>query len=200
MIKKLCRLSSGGLRAADAGGVELGRRFLGGHGDQDGQDDYVRQGIPPGQEDQARERHGRGKQIVIVRPDKKLVWIIFPSTKTYMESGQRSDIDIAKLTNPSELRKHGTVKSLGTERVNGYVCDKTLFIAKDKRIGTSTMWISKELQWPLKSETKGPQGTMTMDCKNIKTGPLSAALFEIPKGYKKQAMPKMPMMPPGKAR
>jgi outer membrane lipoprotein-sorting protein len=147
---------------------------------------------------------GGVKQIAIVRPDKKVVWVIFPATKTYMEMPQTRDMDVSRYTDFAALKKYGAIKSLGRANVCGYVCDKTLFIANDKRLGTSTMWVSKELQWPLRVESKGPHGLVVVDSKNIKTGPLSPALFEIPKGYKKQAMPNMPMMPrknaPGRGR
>lgn len=142
---------------------------------------------------------GGMKRTVIMRPDKKVVWILNPAAKTYMEMPQRPGADASNPYDPEKLKKFGTVKNLGTEKIGGFECDKMLFTPKQKQMGTSTTWIAKELKWPLKTVAKSPRGTVTTETKNIKTGSVPSSLFELPKGYKKEAMPKMPqghgMMP-----
>ncbi len=54
-----------------------------------------------------------------------------------------------------------------------------------------TGWFSLKLDYPIKTVfTKGTE-TMTVEYKNIKAGPLDAALFEVPPGYQKMNTPTM---------
>ncbi|MGC8862632.1 MAG: DUF4412 domain-containing protein [Armatimonadota bacterium] len=138
---------------------------------------------------------GPNKRIVIVRPDKKVTWMIDPKSKTYVEMpvGPRM-MDPSILKDEAELKKLAVKKNLGTEKVNGFVCDKFQLTYKDKNMGSAIVWVSKQLEWPLKTESKSPHGTMVAEAKNVKVGKQSPSLFEIPKGYKKFTMPQRPGM------
>ena len=142
-----------------------------------------------------------GNRIIILRQDKKVMWMLDPATKTYVELPMREKVDFAKLGEDARLKKMAVKKPMGREKVNGVLCDKFQLVYKDKRMGTSTHWVSNDLQWPIKTESKGPN-TMLMECKNIKVGAQPMSLFELPKGYKKTKMPSggpmgmgMPKMP-----
>ena len=148
------------------------------------------------------------KQINIMRGDKKVTWMLNEKDKTYWEM-KHPDNNASMLANPSDwekaMLKLGTKKKIGTEKVNGYDCDKYLFIYHDKNKGTQTMWISKKLKIMIKVMHQIPNGgAITTEYKNIKVGNQPMSLFEIPKGYKKSQMPSMPRglekkggMPPG---
>jgi len=135
------------------------------------------------------------KQTMIVRPDKKVAWMLNAATKQYMEMPMRPRMDLSRLADDADLRKMATKKSLGTETVNGYRCEKSLYTFKNKNMGTMTVWMSKDLQWPVKSENKSARGAGITEFKNIKKMRPADSLFEIPKGYKKMAMPGGPGMP-----
>jgi Domain of unknown function (DUF4412) len=138
------------------------------------------------------------KTSTITRIDKKVIWIINHGDKMYMEMPamvdtlQASKIDV-------DLTKIADKKKVGTEKVNGYKCDKYLITYKDKSMGTMTQWISKKLNYPIKMVYHSSYGDMYTNYKNIKEGRVKNSVFEIPKDYKKMTMPgmggQMPHMP-----
>ncbi|RPI78560.1 MAG: DUF4412 domain-containing protein [Desulfobacteraceae bacterium] len=137
-------------------------------------------------------KEGGQDSIIITDLKKKTTYILNPKDKTYMEmalSGQMA----ASAADPEFQKDFGTWKDLGTETVNGYLCDKRLFTPKDKSLGMnqSTQWIAREIKYPIKSVTKTAQGDMTMEYKNIKTGNVSDSVFKIPAGYTKMEIPGM---------
>ncbi|MHB0998786.1 MAG: DUF4412 domain-containing protein [Armatimonadota bacterium] len=133
-----------------------------------------------------------GKWITIIRPDKGLMWMLISSTKSYTEM-ENAKVDIKAMPSlESMIKKKPNVKSLGTEKVSGYVCNKYKY-TDTKNNATGTIWISTKLQQEIKSISKSRQGSMTTLVSNIKEAKQPDSLFTIPKGYKKQEMP----MPPG---
>ena len=143
------------------------------------------------------------KQIVIVRGDKGLVYMLQPAARQYMKmQGVKGELGMNNSKAMDELRKSATQKRLGRENVSGYSCDKSLFTFKDKKRGTLTLWSATKLGGhPIKTEMKTSRGGVFMEYKNIKEGRQSASLFELPAGYKPMKMPAgMPGMPgvPGK--
>lgn len=144
---------------------------------------------------------GQATSTLIIRPDKKKVWLINPQLKRYTElpyDPTKSDVSI--LSNEKELSKIAVKKKLGSEKVNGYDCEKFQLTLKNQQGTTSTIWLAKKLQFPIKTQTQTPNGTVTAECKNIKPGAPSRKLFEIPTGYKKVEMHELhgnPPAPPG---
>jgi hypothetical protein len=122
-----------------------------------------------------------GKAITI-QPEEK-IYMEMPGMGAMANAGQ-VDKDLAKI---------GTKKRLGTEKVNGYKCDKYLITYHDKAMGTMTQWHSKKLNYPIKVVYHGPQGDMVTEYKNIKEGRVRDSLFKPPKGYKKMGMPGLSM-------
>lgn len=140
-----------------------------------------------------------GKQIVITRPDKGVVWVISPATKSYTET-KIPKIDMKKAPSiESLIKKNPNLKSLGTEKISGYVCKKYKYNDPQTKT-TGTIWVSTKLQQELKTSIQSTRGSMTMLMTNIKEAKQPDSLFAIPRGYKKQEMRKMPGMggAPGK--
>jgi hypothetical protein len=117
---------------------------------------------------------GGQNQIMIFQKEKGVVWILMPGQRMYMEMAAGGEQNMAPPT-PEEMQKIG---------------DK-----KDLSVGTTTMWISKKLNFPIKTEMEGSSGPMSMEYKNIQEKELPDSLFEIPAGYQKMSMPSMPNMP-----
>ena len=138
---------------------------------------------------------GPQKTITIVRLDKRIVWMLHPAQKTYMEMSFGKH-QVYPLSDPrwrAEVKKLGTLTRDGQEKVNGYPCDRYVLVYRDKTMGTQYQWISKKLKFPIKVETKGSRFPMVMEYKNIKERGLANSLFEVPAGYKKMVMRQMPM-------
>jgi outer membrane lipoprotein-sorting protein len=154
------------------------------------------------QGDKIRREATRGAEqtIVISRMDKRIVWMLHPAQKSYMEMSFEKNRPYI-LNDPKwqqELKKLGTLTRDGQETVNGYPCDKYVLVYRDKAMGTQYQWISKKLKFPIKIETKGSRFPMVIEYKNIKERRLADSLFEVPAGYKKMSMQQMPGMPMGK--
>lgn len=138
------------------------------------------------------------KTSTITRIDKKIVWIIKHEDKMYMEMPSMvGTLQAGKVD--EDLKKIADKKKVGTEKVNGYKCDKYLITYKDKSMGKMTQWISKKLNYPIKMVYHSSYGDMYTEYKNIKEGKVKDSVFEIPKGYEKMSMPgiggQMPRMP-----
>jgi outer membrane lipoprotein-sorting protein len=130
--------------------------------------------------------------IVILRADKKVTWLLQPAQKTYMEMRATKMKGAYSPGWEKEVEKLAVRKSLGTEMMNGQLCDKAFYTYRDKTMGTMTLWVSKRLKFPVKMVGKSSRGSMTMEHKNIKETKLANSLFEVPAGYKKTEMPTMP--------
>jgi len=137
---------------------------------------------------------GGKKQIMIFQKDKGVVWVLMPEQRMYMEISAGGQQNMAPAT-PEEMEKMGDKKYLGKEKVNGYKCKKYRYTSNDPSVGTTTMWISKKLNFPIKTEMEGSSGPMSMEYKNIQEKKIPESLFKIPAGYQKMSMPSMPNMP-----
>ncbi|MFA6383743.1 MAG: DUF4412 domain-containing protein [Candidatus Omnitrophota bacterium] len=119
--------------------------------------------------------------ITIVRLDKKLMWMLMPEQKMYMEM----PVDTANLTmltekSPGEVSR----KLLGSELVGGRDTEKYEVTYKDQgKIDTVYVWFSKELRFPLKSSAL--DGSWTVEYANVKEGIQPREMFELPGGYTK---------------
>jgi hypothetical protein len=128
------------------------------------------------------------KQIMIIRPDKNVIWMIMPKGNTYMEMSHVAD---DKKTEPWTSERESKAKYMGKETVSGLSCKKYQYIEQGE---TYYSWISEKFPFPVKTEYS--QGLI--EYKNIKEGKVPNSLFEVPPGYSKMSMPKMPQgMPQG---
>ena len=131
----------------------------------------------------------KGATVTILRRDKKVMWMMMPGQKSYMETplDQKNQKTMAAaLTVPQE---GVTKKLLGTETLNGYEAEKYEFttVKADGRERKTIIWISKKLGAPLRIESADK--SFTIDYKDIKEGGVDDALFEVPAGYQKMNMP-----------
>jgi hypothetical protein len=53
------------------------------------------------------------------------------------------------------------------------------------------VWYSAELEFPVKILQRTPSGDITMEYRNIEVGAVPDAMFEIPPGYQRLAIPGM---------
>jgi hypothetical protein len=129
----------------------------------------------------------------IMRPDKKLVWIIMPQQNMYMEMpiNQETQQKMMSLTEKQKAK----MKKVGSETINGYNCDKyeTTMDNQGKSMKVYT-WVATDLGVPIKVVSE--DGSFSMEYQDIKTGDVADSLFEAPQGYKKMKMPFA--MPPAK--
>jgi len=132
------------------------------------------------------------KAVSIVRTDKNVVWNLMPGQKTYMEVKLEPQ-QVRGMTEkmPGEIER----KKVGKENVSGIMCDKykvTFKISEKSQPSSFYQWLSSD-KIPVKSSAV--DGSWYTLLKNIKKGKQPASLFELPAGYKKFEMPKMPAVP-----
>lgn len=137
------------------------------------------------------DMNSRGRDVIMITDSKTQInHILMPQQHMYMEmrAGQNSPmaprlpkVDTAiDPSNPCSARPDVTCKKVGTETVNGRVCDK--WEMTEKKTGTATTWIDQKLHFPLK--TVNADGA-TVEFSNIKEGAPDASLFLVPAGYQK---------------
>ena len=124
------------------------------------------------------------QSVTISRMDKKVVWILMPEQKMYMEQA----FDPSKVMASSE-KVEGEIERmpLGKDTVNGKITDKykvTYQIGGNK--DEMFQWIESGSNLPVKSAAV--DGSWSVEYRNIKTGPQPDSLFEIPADYKKFSM------------
>jgi hypothetical protein len=139
------------------------------------------------------EREGNGGNIIILRGDLSKRYVLTPGNKTYMEA----PLDPRMLEAPNDWAKRmGLIhEKVGTEDINGEVCDKYQYSSDPKKTAngqnnpamptaramTGFIWVGQTTHMLVKSENAGS----TAEWKNIKVGPPDASLFELPADYKK---------------
>ncbi len=135
-----------------------------------------------------------GKQsIIIVRPDKKVSWVLMPEQKTYLEMGLEEGK--AKSKDVSECSV--TRSAAGRDTVNGVSAARhnVEMSCPDGSRFTGTMWTSKDeimLKVDLTgTDAKGNKTSLKSELKNLKVGRLPAGTLEVPAGYKLMKMPGM---------
>ncbi|MEM5788022.1 MAG: DUF4412 domain-containing protein [Syntrophobacteraceae bacterium] len=121
-------------------------------------------------------------QIMIIRPDKKVTWMITPEEKTYMEMPFQSEDQTFEEWTAEKEKK---AKFLGQETVSGLPCKKYESIEDGEK---TFFWISGKFPFPIKVE----DAEVTMEYRDIKEGPVPDTLFELPSGYQKMSMPILP--------
>jgi len=121
------------------------------------------------------------QSITITRMDRKIVWILMPRDKKYMEQ----PFDPSKVVATSE-KISGEIerKLIGQEIIDGRMTNKyqVVYNQNGKRV-TIFQWFAAGLNIPVK--TVAGDNSWTMEYKNIKTGKQSDSLFEVPAGYQK---------------
>ena len=124
------------------------------------------------------------ESISISRTDKKVVWILFPGQKTYMEQA----FDPKKMMTASEKVEGELERTpLGKDTVDGKTADKYKVTYEIEGIKNEMFqWTESGSSLPLKSAAL--DGSWSVEYRNIKTGPQPDSLFDVPSGYKKFSM------------
>lgn len=124
--------------------------------------------------------------IHIMRPDKKLMWIIMPQQKAYVEMPLSQEAQEKMMLLPENAKT--TMKMIGTDTINGYACNKyeTIMTHQGKAMKVFTC-IAPDLGVPIQIVSEN--GSFSMEYKDIKPGEVADALFEPPQGYNKMKMP-----------
>ncbi|MEK7271407.1 MAG: hypothetical protein AAB015_00720 [Nitrospirota bacterium] len=124
--------------------------------------------------------------ITITRMDKKVVWNIMPSEKIYLEMPFNPK-DAPK----TEIRGEIDRKLVGSETIDGHPTKKYLITYKE---GIQTekvyQWWATDINFPIK--TSDINNKWIQEYKNVKIGSQPDNLFEVPAGYSKMQIPKMP--------
>lgn len=129
-----------------------------------------------------------GAVVNIVLPDEGKALMLRPKEKMYMEMSANASAAVSSAPD-EDWEKKATRKHLGTENMNGYLCDKYEIIYHDKSMGKTTQWISPKLSYPIKMVHQGQQGEVITEYKNIKENGISDSLFQVPAGYQKMQIP-----------
>lgn len=132
------------------------------------------------------------KFIAITRWDHKVIWSIMPDQKMYFEMPIPAGAEMASAMNElsKTMMKDAQMKqeSLGSEQIEGFLCDKTRTTVTWQGItGTTVEWSAKELGGFVLKKQDDTSGVLT-EYKNIRLGPQDPSLFELPTGYKKMSM------------
>ncbi len=129
------------------------------------------------------------KAITIMRTDRGVMWVLMPEQKMYMEMSLNLGKSFAEAARDPEAKVER--ESLGMEQIGPYHCEKhRVRMTYKGAVYTGLQWAAKELDGfvvkMVDEKTKA-----TTEYENIRLGPQDPALFEIPPGYQKFAMPGM---------
>ena len=120
----------------------------------------------------------------IYNRDTGVTWGLNPQAQQYVEE---TDPVKTMMMNPiagwAFMRKDMTATPAGTETVAGYVCQVLEYRKSGSTQVLNRVWVSQDLDFVVKEVAYGLNANPTMELKNIKAGPMDAALFEIPPGY-----------------
>ena len=128
-----------------------------------------------------------GSEIVVTRYDKKLMWIIFPKYRRYVEE----PCNEVQPQNPAPPQEGTfgdlTRKLVGTEFIDSYRTKKYLVTIKPRNEEKNQYqyyeWYRSDFPFPVK--VAAAQGNSSTEYTKIKFGHLDPDLFSAPKSYKK---------------
>jgi len=127
-----------------------------------------------------------GHSITIVRPDKKVIWVILLHHRNYMElrflgtlPGQFLQVP------PGAVQK----RKVGTDTIQGYPTEKVEVLVQTVKGGLQkeTYWVAPKLGMPLKMVCH--DRNLSLEYRHLKEGQVPDRLFELPPGLKKLDKP-----------
>lgn len=126
-----------------------------------------------------------GQTVTIVRPDKKVVWVIIPQKRVYMEMPLKFRLPGQFIQMPvGALQK----RQVGKDRVGGYETEKwEVAVPAGGSLEKQTIWVAPKLGSPIKMECR--ERNFSLEYKGIREGGVADRLFEVPPGYQKLATP-----------
>jgi hypothetical protein len=124
---------------------------------------------------------GMDRVTSVVRPDKKVKYIIFPGAQSFTTMSLATE---DTLVGTEKVEK----KPLGRETLDGHACVKNLSTVKSSKgsvLLQATTWNATDLKdFPIQIEMKEGGNTTIMHFQNVNLNKPDAKLFEIPAGYK----------------
>jgi outer membrane lipoprotein-sorting protein len=122
-----------------------------------------------------------GQTITIVRPDKKVVWVIIPWQRSYLEMPLRTKLPGQFIQIPPQATQKRLV---GKATVNGYDTERyEVSVPGGAGLVRQTFWVAPKLGLPIKTECRERQ--FAVEYQDIKEGKVPDRLFELPVGYQK---------------
>jgi outer membrane lipoprotein-sorting protein len=155
---------------------------------------------PGGKQRQDMSYQGN-QQIMILRQDKKVSWMLMPEQKMYMETDLKQPTQDNMTRDMSDCEVDATAS--GRESINGVNATKSkISMSCPNNIGyEGYMWVTKEgimVKMDATAKYDGKKSHFKTELKNLKIAKQEPSLFEIPAGYKKFSMPGLGgMMPKG---
>ena len=129
------------------------------------------------------------QSISITRIDKKVLWLLMPSERQYIEQPFDTSTFIA---NSDKVSGEIERKLVGSEVIDGKSANKyKVTYLRDGIKSPVFQWLIPGLAIPIK--TASLDGSWAVEYKNIKLGRQPDSLFEIPPGYQKFSYPQLPL-------
>jgi hypothetical protein len=122
-----------------------------------------------------------GQTITIVRPDLKVVWVILPRQRSYMEIPLTTKLPGQFIQIPPQAVGKRLV---GQERLNGYDTEKyEVSVPVGRGLEKQTYWVAVKLGLPIKMECRERQ--FSLEYKSIREEKVPDRLFALPPGLQK---------------
>jgi len=123
-----------------------------------------------------------GQTITIVRQDKKLIWVVLPAEKSYVELPLKTRLPGQFLQIPPDAVSK---RQVGQETLNGYVADKYEVTVRGGTGGLQrqTFWVAPKLGMPVKMVCS--EDNFCLEYRSIREGQVADRLFDVPPGYRK---------------
>jgi hypothetical protein len=139
------------------------------------------------------------QQIMILRQDKKVSWMLMPEQKMYMETRLEQQTKGNQVRDMSDCEVDA--KASGSESINGVTAEKSrISMSCPNKVGyEGYMWVTKEgimVKMDATTTYDGKKSHFKTELKNLKIAKQDPSLFEIPAGYKKFSMPGFSGMTP----
>jgi len=145
--------------------------------------------------DMSRYEIAGSDEIVVTRQDKKVMWLIFPKVKCYVEQeyfgAPKQNISLPQEVDTGDLKR----EFLGYEMIDSYRLKKfmvTVKYNKGEAVDQYYEWYRDNFPVPVK--TQSFDGLSSYEYTNIKLGRPNMELFAEPKRYKKVTMEEIEAM------
>ena len=123
----------------------------------------------------------RGQTITIVRPDQKVIWVILPHQRNYMEIPLTKKLPGQFIQIPSQAVGKRLV---GQERLNGYDTEKyEVSVPVGRGLEKQTYWVAAKLGLPIKMECR--ERRFSLEYQSIREEKVPDRRFNLPPGLKK---------------
>jgi hypothetical protein len=137
--------------------------------------------------DAVRLEDQQGGVITIVRRDRKVIWALLPAQRTYLELPWDSFTPQLAQSEPTA----GAREALGSDEIAGYHCAKArVHMMINGTDHVTFEWTAPELGG-LVIKRADPGGKWSVTLSDVRPGPQSAALFDLPTDYDRMSMPEM---------